>query len=1132
MKRFISLLLVVLFVLPIIVACENDIADESSFNNELSFCDFKAKIGSKTFEVGLLNCTPDDDRIVVYTKDYRLNGKCSPIIGVEQLGRKIISVRAMIVEDEYEFDIVGCTDDVKNGVIPRNGFALSIPIDMLTDVRLNVGQLIKVEGFLNVCPELERIDLATIAPDYLISTASRRVNLIDPVNGFENDKIYCITNSYKGSDISVDNITVTVKKSTQYSCEVLSIEKKDRIDAAKKGEMLFVFTGEYNIAYAEHYLKTIERISFSNLDKCNSYSDKSAIILDGGVIELNKDNLNTSDVKDDGVYFYDSNYSSAVTPKIDSKRIDIVIVDDYVVDIANECERTFIPEGGGFVVTLVGENFINKAKEFEIGKKIDTCFIEYFKIPDNYVEINGVYFGFDFQNGVRAPEGVSVIYTSEYGKTTGSNIYGSEIVVDNGKVTSVNIGKGDSQIPEGGFVLSIHKDSDYYRLLKKVKIGDDARIGFGGDSYGVNTLKIDGVNTVRSENTLILYRDRASTQTNPYGYEIAIDKDGISVSDSYNGNISIPKGGFVLSGHGTNKTSLEEAFAIGQKVILDSKNNTVVLIKTPKQRIENAKYNFDLVCEKLDAAKKAYLNIDYKQISTQFELMKGVMKEAEDAFASFDFEIALEKAQSVISTCENLQYTFYESNGVENRAVWYRSTEKNDDAVRATINKMKSLNINALYLETWYEGYCIGSKVEIDGISKPLVNDDFDVLESFIRIGHENGIEVHAWVHNFFVGYYYKDGRNYYNKSFDAYKDKYLVDIKGRDFFYYSANNNYFIFLNAFDRECRDLILNIYEQLISKYDLDGLHLDYVRMPELNYGADDFGYNEDIINAFSKETGITKDPRTFVKNSAEHKKWVEFRCNIITSFVGEVYDMARKVNPEIWLSAAMYPDLNMAKNDIFQDVRSIINKGYLDEVFSMSYGVDESSVMPSVKSYNSITENKVFYSAGIAAFLETTEKNFALQLDSVTDNGADGVSIFALASITPGSYYKPITDGAFRSPSVQVDKLSVTARAQMEYIKNKVANLSDIYQTLNNDDIEYIMSQCDEIIEFSNELDVENDPVSQKIAWCNSAMSKLASAKSNIISRCGDNIETDTIISEIKALEYWLKISALRLSTRQ
>ena len=1131
MSKIAGLILAFIFVLPMFVACQTDNTDESSFFDEPSSdYNFTVNISNKAFEVNSINTNPKENAVVIYTNKYCLNEKYSPVIGVEMPNCTVVSVRATMKNDGYEFDVVDKTEETKNGVIPYNGFALVIPNEMLQGIRLNVGQIITVDDENKISAFFERTDYATVSPDYLSSIATRRINMVDPEFDFQEDKIYYITDKFKGNEIAVENIVVTVKAASKANFEVVSVESKTSIVTPKKGEAMFVFTGKVNVAFAEYYYINAERVKTTDLDKCNSYSDNPAIIINNNVYELNGNNVNVENVVNEGIYVFNGDYSSSVTPSIDKERVDVVIVNDYVALIGSNNERTLIPEGNGFVITFVGNGALSKAQEFKIGKSIKTGYIDYFTIPNKYVEIDGKYFGFDFQNGVRAPEGVSVVYTPEYGKTTGSNVYGSEIVIANGEVIEVNVGKGDSVIPENGFVLSVHKDSEYHSLVKNIRVGASASMGFAGDVYSVNVLEIDGVNTVRSEDTLILYKNKASTQTNPYGYEIAIDKNGITIADDYDGDMTIPSGGFVLSGHGSNKTALSEAYAIGQTVVLD--NNKVVLIKTPKQRLDAAQNDFATVSDKLDVAKKTLLNLDYNAITEQIELLKDVILEAEEAFVAYDFELALEKADAVISSCEKIQYAFYESKGVENRAVWYRATEKSDDAVLATIQKIKALNINALYLETWYEGYCIGNKVEVDGVANLTNGSDYDVLEAFIRIGHEHGVEVHAWVHNFFVGYYYKDGRNYYNKAFDEYKDKYLLDINGRDYFYYSANDNYFIFLNPNDRECRDLVLSIYEQLINNYDLDGLHLDYVRMPELNYGKDDFGYNQDIIDAFAKETGISGDPRAFAKNSNESQKWIDFRCNIITSFVGEVYDMVRENNRDIWLSAALYPDLTMAKNDIFQDVGAIVNSGYLDEVFSMSYGVDNSTVLPSVEGYDRVTNSKVFYSAGIAAFLETTESNFAKQLDAVISHGADGVSIFALASISNCSYYKPIVEGAFRVPSVQINKLSETAIAQMTYVKSKLDNLSSLFKTLDSDDVAFIVSQCDDLIEFSRKLDVDNATVTQKISWCNNALTEIAKVKNDIIGRCGNNNDSRSIISEFEDLEYWLELSVIRLNVRK
>ena len=177
-------------------------------------------------------------------------------------------------------------------------------------------------------------------------------------------------------------------------------------------------------------------------------------------------------------------------------------------------------------------------------------------------------------------------------------------------------------------------------------------------------------------------------------------------------------------------------------------------------------------------------------------------------------------------------------------------------------------------------------------------------------------------------------------------------------------------------------------------------------------------------------------------------------------------------------------------------------------------------------------SKVFYSVGIAAFLETTESNFAKQLDAVISHGADGVSIFALASISNCSYYKPIVEGAFRVPSVQINKLSETTIAQMTYVKSKLDNLSSLFKTLDSDDVAFIVSQCDDLIEFSRKLDVDNSTVTEKISWCNNALIEIAKVKNDIIGRCGNNNDSRSIISEFEDLEYWLELSVIRLNARK
>jgi hypothetical protein len=90
----------------------------------------------------------------------------------------------------------------------------------------------------------------------------------NPVNDFAENKIYYIDDEF-GSDkeISVDNLTVVLKRKTANNYGVVSASKESKISKPSKGELKLVFTGAYNIAYAQHYLKTDERVSFDMVSR-------------------------------------------------------------------------------------------------------------------------------------------------------------------------------------------------------------------------------------------------------------------------------------------------------------------------------------------------------------------------------------------------------------------------------------------------------------------------------------------------------------------------------------------------------------------------------------------------------------------------------------------------------------------------------------------------------------------------------------------------------------------------------------------------------------------------------------------------------------------------------------------------
>ena len=133
-------------------------------------------------------------------------------------------------------------------------------------------------------------------------------------------------------------------------------------------------------------------------------------------------------------------------------------------------------------------------------------------------------------------------------------------------------------IPAGGFVLSAHSGSRAQKAdqLEKLRPGDHLSVlDAHGDCMGGcaptqvlvvlprgQTLRIDGEDTARSTNQLVLYRvgrGDGHTGTNQYGVEVAVRSGRAdSVRDGV-GNMAIPGDGFVLSANDDGRSAAAKA---------------------------------------------------------------------------------------------------------------------------------------------------------------------------------------------------------------------------------------------------------------------------------------------------------------------------------------------------------------------------------------------------------------------------------------------------------------------------------------------------------------------------------------------------------------------------------------------
>jgi uncharacterized lipoprotein YddW (UPF0748 family) len=122
-------------------------------------------------------------------------------------------------------------------------------------------------------------------------------------------------------------------------------------------------------------------------------------------------------------------------------------------------------------------------------------------------------------------------------------------------------------------------------------------------------------------------------------------------------------------------------------------------------------------------------------------------------------------------------------------------------------------------------------------------------------------------------------------------------------------------------------------EVATKYDVDGIHFDYIRYP----GSDNCfcsGCRERFETACGvKPTHWPADPRN---DAAIRQKWLDFRRDNITKVVAAVHESVKRQKPSVKISAAVFRNWPVDRDGVGQDWKLWCDRGYLDFVCPMDY----------------------------------------------------------------------------------------------------------------------------------------------------------------------------------------------------
>lgn len=632
-----------------------------------------------------------------------------------------------------------------------------------------------------------------------------------------------------------------------------------------------------------------------------------------------------------------------------------------------------------------------------------------------------------------------VVYTGS-GKTGTDTDYSAEAIIDaDGKITAIT--DGNSDIPDGGFVLS-GSTSKRFWIKNNLKVGmtvlyDEYTMKVFACNGNVSPfksteLKYTGVNSTRAENTCIIYENKASTGTNTWGYEVAVDKNGQIVSVGGN-NSDIPEGGFVISAIGTYKQPLIDAASVGMTAVLDRENKTVT-IGLDK---DGAKSKADLLyAQSSQSVKDAYSDAVYVDYEYAKDILNAIKASVEKIKSHIDLgKTALYVLESYRFDLliKELGVALTEAPAVETRNLWIRPDVFTEKAIKETVKKVYDAGFNSVCLELLFDNTMLCPMPEDSLFETNPKCGDNDVLKIWIDEFHRYGIEVHGWMSTFRVCH---SSSSNISQALATKKPEWLMQANdGRN--YLLSDNIKHYYLNPALPEVCEFLTETYRYIVTSYDLDGFQLDYIRYPD---GYDEgvyYGYDDETLRQFKESTGI--DATKLTKNSADFKKFAQFKADYVTAFVLKIREMLREERPDMILSAAVAPQYDEGVTKKHQDVKTWLTNGYLDAVYPMSYGTTDAFAK-----WTGITlELSDDALSVVMGMRDGGAETVSEQIIASRENGADGTAFFAYAQYFKGDYVGVIDKTLYSSPAVcQTYDAKVAAIAQIERMIARYETLID------------------------------------------------------------------------------------------
>ncbi len=278
------------------------------------------------------------------------------------------------------------------------------------------------------------------------------------------------------------------------------------------------------------------------------------------------------------------------------------------------------------------------------------------------------------------------------------------------------------------------------------------------------------------------------------------------------------------------------------------------------------------------------------------------------------------------------------------RGVWITTTAStaldNNDNILSTVDNCKKAGINNIFVVVYNNARTIYPSDVMFKLTGNRQLEKFqgrDPLKELINAAKTAGIKVHAWFEYGFSSSYSAQGG-----SILAAKPKWAARDQNGSL----VVKNGFDWLNAFDPEVQQYMIDLFKEVVVNYEVDGVQGDD-RLPALPSTA---GYDDYTVAQYKLENNGSLPP-TNIKDAG----WLAWRAKRLNAFMKRLYKDMKSLKPgiQVTMSPSPYP---WSVDEYLQDWPTWVDSGWVDAIVPQCYRYDIAAYTATIQQQKSYHRN--------------------------------------------------------------------------------------------------------------------------------------------------------------------------------